>query len=507
MRCIKDFFRYMQQVYPNNLEEIKTGKTIQRRLMDDDMPERLNEILNQSLEFENINIKVKLGPSYNRSLNPWIQLYTDENYKGTKGHYAGLSFEKEGYVSAWLGFGRSFMKKLEIIETRNKYIREYAEIENELKHGFKYNQVFIEAVIISKTYKIKGFSEEEFYSDMEYLIDLYKKHEAIKKFGDLYNNTEKNIIEVKEEIKEIKEENEIKKGVNKLYRGYTEKGKTEKILQEYLYKKDENGNEKIINSSQYEKVVFYPEYKKEDFIVKIEPTLSQYIAGSFCRILKKALNYQHTNFYLIIEQFNKANIYEIFGNTINLLERREDGRSKYEIFDQIIGTYLYGKENCMKPIYIPQNLIILAINDENERKIDSYIAEKFETEWIEISNENLDNYYVKGLKDIKWGTLRNAINEQISENLNRVYTESDKIDSYFLSKDMITDIKNTEDMIDAREKLTQKLFINLYEKVCMYRTEMIFSKKIESIEDLIRIFKGKNYLDIFEEKIKVKLEK
>ena len=161
----------------------------------------------------------------------------------------------------------------------------------------------------------------------------------------------------------------------------------------------------------------------------------------------------------------------------------------------------------MKPIYIPQNLIILAINDENERKIDSYIAEKFETEWIEISNENLDNYYVKGLKDIKWGTLRNAINEQISENLNRVYTESDKIDSYFLSKDMITDIKNTEDMIDAREKLTQKLFINLYEKVCMYRTEMIFSKKIESIEDLIRIFKGKNYLDIFEEKIKVKLEK
>lgn len=505
MQNIKENFEYIQKIYPLNLKEIKLEKGVQRRLIDEELPERLNRELNKFLKYNDINVKIKLGPSYNRSLSPWVQLYTDENKKGTKGHYAGLSFESQGKISAWLGFGQTNKTKEEIIETKNQYIKEYSSLTPYLKHGFEYKTVFVDGVIISKVYDLSKFNEKEFYEDMDYLIDLYKKHETAKKFGTLENKSLYEEIENKEEIEEISPDVKVQKGINKLYRGYTAIGKKQKMMEQYLYKKDqkgnvikdERGNPMVINGSQYEKVVFHPKYTKEEFLYGIEKTSSKYAAGAFYKILKRALDYPKINFYLIIESINKGDLFEIFGDAINLLERREDGRSQFEIQDPVIGTYLFGAAERNKFIYLPSNLFVLAVEDAKGEKTDSYLEDKFEIEWIESTNEELDNYYLKGMKNIKWGELRKIINNEIKANLNKYNTESDKIDSYFLVKNMLTTEKDTEDDLEARKKLTQRLFFHLYEKVCHYNTEMIFNETITDLEDIMQLAKGKNYLEMF----------
>lgn len=512
MKTIKEVFNYIKEDYPKQLEEVKLDKGLQRRLKDASIEEFLNKELNKFLKAEDINIKIKLGPHYNRSLSPWIHLYTADNKKGRTGHYGGMSFEEKGKVSLWLGFGQTSLKKSQIIEKRNKYISEYAKIEMNLKHNFKYEQVYVEAVIISKTYVLNEFDEEEFYSDFTYLMNLYKKHEMYKKFGIASNETmtENYNDEVNIELTSIEK---LKKGVNKLYKGYTKTGKEIKIFTDYLYKKDENdklildekSNPIIIDRSQYEKVTFHPNYKKEEFLFQMDETTSTYIPGAFYRILKKAVNNPNLNFYLIIEDFNKGDIQDIFGDAINLLDRNEDGRSKYEINNFIAARYIYNN-NSGNSIYIPSNLFILAIENSRGDKLEHKLERKFEIEWVESSNKQLDNYYIKGFKSLKWGVLRNAINNQIEKKLNKINTEEEKIDSYFISQDLLTTKIDTQELVEERNKLTNQLLIYLFENVCTYNPNILFDEKITNLEILIEKSKAENYIEIFNDEIQEKLK-
>lgn len=514
METIKEIFQYIQNEYPKNLEEIEVKKGVQRRLKNGKIEEQLNQDLNHLLQFDDIKIKIKLGPSYNRSLMPWIQLYTKDNRKGTKGHYGGISFEKQGRVALWLGFGQTGMKKWEIQEKRNQYISEYAKIETNLKHGFQYKEVYVDAVCISKKYVIEEIQEEEFYSDITYLMNLYKKHETNKKLGIVNNQPS-----TQEETEEVEQEEIImqplKKGRNKLYRGYTQNGKIKLLLEEFLYQRnpksgkfvlDEKNRPLFINASQYEKVVFYEGYKREEFIYREDKLSSKYIVGPFLRILKRAISYPQLNFYLIIEEINQGNILQIFGELIHLLERRQDGRSQYETHDSIIASYLYGETGRTKAIYLPSNLIILATDNANGNKMDLFLQNKFEVEWVGSTNQELDNYYLKGFKKIKWGNLRNAINQQIELNTNKINVQEDEIDSYFLPEDMLTQQENTEELVEERVKIANKLFIYLYETICRYDTTIIFSEKIKKIEDLVGKVKSKNYIELLNEEIKQKLK-
>ena len=66
METIKEVFNYIQNEYKNNLEEIKLKKGLQRRLKDETIEQKLDETLNRFIKIEGINVKVKLGPVYNR---------------------------------------------------------------------------------------------------------------------------------------------------------------------------------------------------------------------------------------------------------------------------------------------------------------------------------------------------------------------------------------------------------------------------------------------------------
>ena len=175
----EELFDYLMYGYVYELEEVQTKKGIQKRLKDNELEQELKNKTKEKVSVKDLFVELKLGPSYNRTENVWVQLYTMENKSGTKGRYVGISFVKEtNEIELWIGFGRNSKKQSEIFELAKEYKIKYSLIEPNLKYGFEYVADCYDAIFIKKKINIKKFKEEEFQKDLEYITDLYKAYEV-----------------------------------------------------------------------------------------------------------------------------------------------------------------------------------------------------------------------------------------------------------------------------------------------------------------------------------------
>ena len=212
-----ELFYYLMHGYMYMLEDVPTKKGIQKRLKDNELEQSLKSQISEQLKIDGLGVELKLGPAYNRTENPWIQLYTSENKSGTKGRYVGISFERDkNEVELWIGFGRTAKKQAEILELAKDYRIKYSFIESELKNNFKYNENCYDAIIIEKKINIKDFKDSEFEEDLIYITNLYKEYES--RYGNaVFNNLSTNEITY-EEINErmlqlIEEVGELSKAI------------------------------------------------------------------------------------------------------------------------------------------------------------------------------------------------------------------------------------------------------------------------------------------------------
>lgn len=173
-----ELFDYLMYGYSYALEDMYTQKGIQKRLKDNELEQELKNKTKENIKVKDLLVELKLGPSYNRTTSPWIQIYTPENKSGTKGRYVGISFIKErGEIELWIGFGRTAKKQSEVYELAKEYKIRYSLIEPTLKYGFEYKQDCHDAMFIKKKYEFRNFNEKEFERDLEYITELYKKYE------------------------------------------------------------------------------------------------------------------------------------------------------------------------------------------------------------------------------------------------------------------------------------------------------------------------------------------
>ena len=175
----KELFDYLMYGYNYELEDIETKKGIQKRLKDNELEQELKSKTKEEIKPKDLFVELKLGPSYNRTCSPWIQIFSIENRSGAKGRYIGISFSKDtNEIELWIGFGKSYKKQSEIFELAKEYKIKYSLIEQDLKHEFEYEQDYYNAIIIKKKININNFDEEKFEEDLEYIVDLYKKYEV-----------------------------------------------------------------------------------------------------------------------------------------------------------------------------------------------------------------------------------------------------------------------------------------------------------------------------------------
>ena len=171
--------------------------------------------------------------------------------------------------------------------------------------------------------------------------------------------------------------------------------------------------------------------------------------------------------YLVIEEINRGNCAQIFGDLFQLLDRDDEGKSKYPIIpDTDLGNYiecqLFGYENVPeeirhgKSMLLPSNLFIWAsmnTSDQSLFPIDSAFKRRWDWKYVPIENAN-KNYKIKvNNTEYDWWEFLKAINIEVFELTN----SEDKQLGYFF-------VKKTDGIIDA-ETLVNKVYFYLWNDV------------------------------------------
>lgn len=280
-------------------------------------------------------------------------------------------------------------------------------------------------------------------------------------------------------------------------------------------------NSKAYDSEYVYRTTIYPEYSYYDFIGSVMPTVEDenitydFKPGTFTLALAKALEVSDRNVpvYLVIEELSRGNIASIFGDVFQLLDRK-DGKSEYEIDNEVISKYLSDKEiveyavsseedgTTKKEIYLPHNLNILGTfntSDQNVFVMDTAFKRRFEFEYVDIDpvkDKDTGNYlnelsFTLDRNIYSWTDFYQELNTFIVDDLQ--LPEDKQVGQFFVKFDKNNSKENYKQI---QNKLLQYLWedihlINITEN-SLFKTEYkTFSKLYKDFGKHINVFNDK----------------
>jgi hypothetical protein len=195
------------------------------------------------------------------------------------------------------------------------------------------------------------------------------------------------------------------------------------------------------NGKDVQKVTFHPDYDYHSFVGGYKPTMEgdkiayKFVPQIFTKIYvdawKNLVSADETKpFYLQIEEINRGNCAEIFGDLFQLLDRDKDGFSKYEVTaEEELYKYLLsadgfgGEHDGIKEgkLRFPSNLKIIATMNTSDQSLfpmDSAFKRRWDWIYVPIDTDckfsdftiQLDNG-----KAFEWLSFLKIINEEIFE--------------------------------------------------------------------------------------------
>lgn len=240
--------------------------------------------------------------------------------------------------------------------------------------------------------------------------------------------------------------------------------------------------DKVSIGHPVEKVTFHPDYDYHSFVGGYKPSMRgdkivyEFVPQIFTKIYIAAWKAPEQKHFLQIEEINRGNCAEIFGDLFQLLDRKEDGSSKYEVTaERELANYLVhqlgAKHEGIKngKIRLPNNLSIIATMNTSDQSLfpmDSAFKRRWDWEYIPINYHCPNSDFILELnngKQYKWLDFLKKVNQKIFE-----ITESQdkQIGNWFINA------KNTKHLI------SEKTFIN---KVVFYLWNDVFKDEEETI--------------------------
>ena len=293
--------------------------------------------------------------------------------------------------------------------------------------------------------------------------------------------------------------NETTKGIipssNILLYGVPGCGKSHKVEEEY--------ESKITTEKNKIRVVFHPDYTYSDFVGQLLPVLKEvenaqgvkeeklqyeFVLGPFTQILKTAYAEPDQQCLLIIEELNRGNAPAIFGEIFQLLDRNDDGKSKYSIYNRDISMALY--EKPLEPIKLPPNLTIVATmntSDQNVFTMDTAFQRRWQMKHIpnRFTGESLDektiNHVAKHLpnSEISWGVFAQTINKKMhTANLGFGGTEDKSLGVYFA----------TDNDLDDAERFAEKVLKYLWDDAFKLGRKELFNDCSQGLSAVIEAY-------------------
>ena len=264
-----------------------------------------------------------------------------------------------------------------------------------------------------------------------------------------------------------------------------------------------------------ERIVFHPDYLNTDFVGQILPKVNdngkidyQFKAGSFTKILKKAINDPSHHHYLVIEEINRGNAPAIFGEVFQLLDRKDEGSSSYRISHDLMAKEIFDDPN--KTIFIPNNLSILATMntaDQNVFTLDTAFQRRWTMRMIENNIEDCGYKNVPVLDTgVSWQQFNTVINEHILEvNKDTLSSEDKRLGAFFVRAD---ELKLPDDLNNGIP-FAEKVIKYLWDDVFKFNKSALFQSHLNSLDKVLRLFRnnhGFTLFEIFNEDIKAKLQ-
>lgn len=261
------------------------------------------------------------------------------------------------------------------------------------------------------------------------------------------------------------------------------------------------------------RVVFHPDYTYSDFVGQLMPVLKEipnaqgkkeeklqyeFVLGPFTQILKTAYAEPDQQCLLIIEELNRGNAPAIFGEIFQLLDRKDNGESKYGIYNADIAEKVYGDKN--KSIKLPPNLTIVATmntSDQNVFTMDTAFQRRWQMKHIpnRFTGESLDektiNHVAKHLpnSEISWGVFAQTVNKKMhTANLGFGGTEDKSLGVYFA----------TDNDLDDAERFAEKVLKYLWDDAFKLGRKELFNDCSQGLSAVI---------EAYEDAAKAKIEK
>ena len=420
--------------------------------------------------------------------NPDLNFYRTKNDIQVLVHQYVLNEENYKFK---LGSGILWLIGDEYKDINNKFILSWAS-ENQIKPQ-----------LYKKVYKEMGF-------EYEWFLDLYAKNLAgnqlifdideenkILTLDITFNAIEKTVSE--EDIQP--DEDECSEySHNMIYYGAPGTGKSfnlEKKRKELL------GN----NDFNFERVTFHPDYSYGDFVGTYKPFVEKnnenkdeitykFIPGSFLRVLVKALKDHDHLYLLIIEEINRADVYSVFGDIFQLLDRNKDNESDYSIdVSEDVKNYLNDEEINLEKLRIPNNMLIWATMnsaDQGVFPIDTAFKRRWDFEYLSLDNNEKENHgYISiGTDKYEWNTVRKAINNYL---LKEGINEDKCMGAFFI---------NDKSNKDYTKMFKNKVLMYLFEDAARSKRQGIFPDyNVLTFSKIVNDFDGDKGMNIFNDEI------
>jgi hypothetical protein len=234
----------------------------------------------------------------------------------------------------------------------------------------------------------------------------------------------------------------------------------------------------------------------------------KFIPQIFTNLFVKACNDPNNQYYLVIEEINRGNCAEIFGDLFQLLDRNKDYpiNTSRELTEYLNGEDENGNKIIKNPILfwdengkmlLPDNITIWATmntSDQSLMPMDSAFKRRWAWQYIPIIYTEKDPETNKVNTSFKYKVQLGNPTETFSwiEFIEKVNNIISKIESLGMDKCLGNYFVQVEKNVKDDYVISEDTFIN---KVLFYLWNDVF--KDENDEDGLSIFKGMTFMDFF----------
>lgn len=285
--------------------------------------------------------------------------------------------------------------------------------------------------------------------------------------------------------------------------------------------------EKILNGvpdSRVRRVVFHPDYTNAEFVGQLLPkgegqdVSYLFEPGPFCLSLKDAAADTEHHHYLVVEEINRGHAAAIFGEVFQLLDRDENGCSRFAVAHPEAAARIYPERKGVYDIRIPANLSLIATMnsaDQNVGTLDNAFLRRWQMHLVENDFKAHPEHSARLIDDtgVTWGHFCEVVNRLITENdIGMLSTDDKRLGVYFMNKGELSAAQGKH-VHPARRRLQPRLFAAkvlryLWDDVFRLNRSVVFS--VSTFEEVMHGYMnppagGASRFDVLSERLRQEL--